>query len=126
MPSASATCFTGDDSSLDRDRPTGLSGWVTTPTTSNPSPSRARRGAVANSGVPQKSTRTLELLLRMLVLAQLVRRLERDPPDIAGILVLLELPLRERGGSLQHAEIVEEELSIEMVDLVLEASREEL
>ena len=58
MPSASATCFTGDGCNVDRDRPTGLSGCVTTPTTSKPSPMSARKGAVANSGVPQNSTRT--------------------------------------------------------------------
>ena len=56
-PSASATCFTGDGSSCERLRPRGRSGCVTTPTTSKPSPSRARSGGVAKSGVPQKRMR---------------------------------------------------------------------
>jgi len=56
-PSASATALTGDGSRRDRDRPRGRSGCVTTPTTSNPSPSRARSGGTAKSGVPQKRTR---------------------------------------------------------------------
>src|SRR5687767_14681033 len=125
-PSATATVFTADARTAERERPTGLSGCVTTATTSNPSPISARSGAVANSGVPQKSTRTLELLLRMTVPLAVLRRLERRAADEAGILVLLQLPLRERRGALQDAQVVEEQLAVEVVDLVLQAAREQL
>ena len=57
MFSRSAMSFTGGGSTVDRERPTGRSGCVTTPTTSKPSPISARSGGAANSGVPQKSTR---------------------------------------------------------------------
>src|SRR6058998_3498787 len=46
------------DHAEERERPWGLSGCVTTATTSNPSPSRASREGTANSGVPKKTTRT--------------------------------------------------------------------
>src|SRR5829696_6241157 len=126
MPSSRATRFTAGSSSDERERPTGLSGCVTTATTSNPSPSSARSGAVANSGVPQKSTRTLQLLFGVLVPLALLGRLERRAADEAGIFVLLELPLRERRGALQDAQVVEEQLAVEMIDLVLQASREQV
>ncbi len=58
MFSRSAISFTGGASTFERERPTGRSGCVTTPTTSKPSPISARSAGVANSGVPQKSTRT--------------------------------------------------------------------
>src|SRR6185436_19609737 len=125
-PSLSATSFTADARSSERERPTGLSGCVTTATTSNPSPSSARSGAVANSGVPQKSMRTLQLLFRMLVPLAILRRLERRAADEAGIPVLVHLPLRERRSALQDAQVVEEQLAVEMVDLVLQAAREQL
>src|SRR4051794_380555 len=121
-----ATSFTADARRLERERPTGLSGCVTTAATSNPSPSSARSGAVANSGVPQKSTRTSELLVRVLVPLALLRRLERRAADEPRILVLLQLPLRQRRRAFEHAQIVEEEAPIEMVDLVLQAAREQL
>jgi len=50
--------FTGGGTAVERDRPWGLSGCVTTATTSNPSPSRASSEGTANSGVPKKTTRT--------------------------------------------------------------------
>src|SRR3954452_19884383 len=126
MLSASATSFTAGGRSFDRERPAGLSGCVTTAATSNPSPSSARSGAVANSGVPQKSTRTSELLVRVLVPLALLRRLELRAPDEARILVLFQLPLRERRRAFEHAQVVEEKPAIEMVDLVLQAAREQL
>src|SRR5258705_3091993 len=126
MVSATATCFTCDACILERERPTGLSGCVTAAATSKPSPSSARSGAVANSGVPQKSTRTSELLVRVLVPPALFRRLERGAADEARILVLLQLPLRERGGAFEDAQVVEEQPAVEVVDLVLETAREQL
>src|SRR5258708_39577534 len=93
MPSATATSLTAGAFTEDRVRPTGLSGCVTTPPTSNPSPMSARRGAVANSGVPQKTTRTLQLLLRMPVLYPVLGGLQRVAPDAAGILLARQLPL---------------------------------
>jgi hypothetical protein len=55
----SAMCLTGGAWSLDRDRPTGFV-WLGHHTVRRRSPlrSRQRRAGVANSGVPQKSTRT--------------------------------------------------------------------
>jgi len=46
------------DGIISRDLPCGLSGCVTTPTTSKPSPTSARNAGAANSGVPQNATRT--------------------------------------------------------------------
>src|SRR2546422_498001 len=56
--SASAAVLTGVGTTVERERPWGLSGCVTTATTSNPSPSKAWREGTANSGVPKKTTRT--------------------------------------------------------------------
>jgi methionyl-tRNA formyltransferase len=42
----------GDGVAVERWRPVGRSGRVTTPTTSKPSPSRARSDGTAKSGVP--------------------------------------------------------------------------
>src|SRR5258708_39804804 len=109
MHCATATSLTGGAFTEDRVRPTGLSGCVTTPTTSKPSPMSARRGAVANSGVPQKSTRTLQLLLRMPVLIPVLGGLEGHAPDEAGILVGRELPLGQRGRALEDAQVRSEE-----------------
>jgi hypothetical protein len=58
IPSSRAIAFIGEGTSVERERPCGLSGCVTTATTSNPSPISARSGGVANSGVPQKTTRS--------------------------------------------------------------------
>jgi len=55
-PSSRAIRLTGDSCSARR-RPAGLSGCVTTPQTSKPSPSSARSDGVAKSGVPQKRIR---------------------------------------------------------------------
>src|SRR5258708_1861812 len=85
----------------------------------------ARRGAVANSGVPQKSTRTLQLLLRMPVLIPVLGGLEGHAPDEAGILVGRELPLGQRGRALEDAQVVEKQFAIEVVDLVLKTAREQ-
>src|SRR5437763_2241368 len=126
MASATATSFTADALSVERERPPGLSGCVTTAATSNPSPSSARSGAVANSGVPQKSTRTSELLVRVFVPRALLGCLECGAADEARILVLLQLPLREGRGAFEHAQVVEEQPAVEMVDLVLEAACEQL
>ena len=59
----------------------------------------------------------------MLVRAQVFRRLERDAPDIARKVVRAELPFGQCGGALEHAEVIEEKFSVEMIDLVLEAAR---
>src|SRR5882762_8514395 len=56
--SAPAAVLTGVGTAVERERPWGLSGCVTTATTSNPSPSKAWREGTANSGVPKKTTRT--------------------------------------------------------------------
>ena len=56
--SSSAATFTGEGTRVDRERPCGLSGRVTTAATSNPSPNSASSDGTANSGVPKKTTRT--------------------------------------------------------------------
>src|SRR5260370_14962190 len=108
-PSARAASFTGDATALERDRPCGWSGRVTAATTSKPSPSRAAREGTANSGVPQKTTRTLEL----------ARRLRRDLLQIAGLPLPGLLPLGEQQPALDGAQVVEKQHAVQVVDLVL-------
>ena len=55
-PRSSASSFTGGGVSF-WPRPTGLSGWHTTPTTGQPASQMARSVGTANAGVPMKSTR---------------------------------------------------------------------
>ena len=121
--SSSAICLTGGASSFERERPTGLSGCVTTPTTSKPSPISARSGGTANSGVPQKSTRTQS--------SSSGCSCDRDGSvsslsNEARILVLLLRPLRQRRASLENAQVVDEQLAVQMIDLVLQAAREQV
>ena len=97
---------------------------MTTPTTSNPSPISARSGGAAKSGVPQKSTRTLELLVRMLVIARVGSSLELS--NEPGYLSLSFAHFAERRAAFQDAQVVDEQLAVQMIDLVLEAAREQV
>src|SRR5689334_14045128 len=114
----------GDGTSDDRDRPRGRSGCVTTPTTSNPSPSSARNGGAANSGVPQKRT----LMMRSERFLSVTSRdlVRRKLADVLREVLPHRFPLRERRSSLQKAEIVDEQLSVQVIDLVLQTAREEV
>ena len=62
----------------------------------------------------------------MRVFVQILRRLQRHAADVAWIVVRRELPLRDGRGALQHAQVVEKELAVEVVDLVLETAREQV
>src|SRR5262245_23813707 len=117
IDSSSAICLIGDGTSDERERPCGRSGWVTTPTTSNPSPNSARSGGAANSGVPQKRT----LMVRSERLFSVPPRdlVRRKLPDVLREILSHRFPLRERRSPLQKAEVVDEELAVQMVDLVL-------
>src|SRR6185437_12410444 len=96
-------------------------GGVITPITSNPSPRSARSDGTAKSDVPQNRTRT------------------RAPRPNGGgclpspvqwseraITLALLVPFRERGAPLHHAEIVNEQPPVQMIDLVLQTAREEI
>src|SRR5687768_3048006 len=114
----------GEATSSERDRPLGRSGCVTTPTTSNPSPSNARSGGAANSGVPQK--RTLMAPSERLLSVPSGDLVRRQLPNVLRKILLHRLPLRDRGASLEKAEVVEEQLAVQMIDLVLQAAREQV
>src|SRR3954468_16978796 len=109
--SSIAICLMGEWI-ISRERPCGLSGCVTTPTTSKPSPRSARSGGVANSGVPQKRTRTLQFLVPVMVLCDLLRR---QHPDVPRVLLPFLFPLRHRRSLLEYAHVVEEHLSVQMI-----------
>src|SRR3954471_11791720 len=70
--------------------------------------------------------RMLELLVRVLVALAVLRCLERHTADVPRVVVSDELPLRQRGRALQDAQVIEKELSVEVVDLVLETATEEI
>jgi hypothetical protein len=108
MSSSSATILTGDGSSVDRERPRGRSGCVTTPTTSYPSPISARRGGVAKFAV----------VFRLMFAGY-------DDADELGILVFLVVPLAQRLLPFEKTEMIEKKLAMQMVDLVLHADAEE-
>src|SRR5438132_1374372 len=111
--SASAASFTGGGTAVERERPCGLSGCVTTATTSKPSPSSASSGGTANSGVPKKTTRTLEL----------ARRLRRDLLQVPRLPLPGLLPFGQQQAALHGAEMVEEQHAVEVIDLVLHGPR---
>src|SRR5690606_27880339 len=102
-PSSGVTALTGGGWSV-RPGPAGRSGCVTTPTTSCPSPIRARSDGIAKSGVPQNSTLTIAP---------------------RGSLSLQLLPPVQQHLSLERADPIDEEDSVKVVDLVLERSGEE-
>src|SRR4029077_3507696 len=89
-----------------------LSGRVTTATTSNPSPSKASSEGTANSGVPKKTTRTL----------QLARRLRRDLLQIARLAFARLFPLGEQQAPFHSAQMIEEQHTIQVIDLVLDGA----
>src|SRR6185437_3960972 len=124
-PSASATSFTGDGTSVDRDRPCARSGCVTTPTTSNPSPTSALSEGTANVDVPQKRTRTSELLVPPMTARGFLRCHFAHVRTVA-VLLSRFLPLRERRTALHQTQIVDEQASVQMIDLVLQAPREQV
>src|SRR5438270_5611409 len=56
----------------------------------------------------------------------LALHLGADLPDKSRILGFCFFPLRHRRPALERAQVVDEELAVEVVDLVLEAASEEL
>src|SRR5688572_21044290 len=122
-PSAIAISLIGDGTSVERERPRGRSGCVTTAQTSNPSPTSARSDGAAKADVPQKRTRTLQLLVAVVVLRDFQRRDAARQRLVAGAQLL---PLLERRAPLEQPEIVDEQLAVQVIDLVLEAARQQL
>src|SRR5688500_1110030 len=122
--SSRAIRLMGDATSDERERPRGRSGCVTTPATSNPSPMSARRGGAANSGVPQKRIRIVwsERLFAVPTGDCVRRKLSNVQREV----LLHRLPLRERRAPLEKAEVVEEQLAVQVIDLVLQAASEEI
>src|SRR5688500_4770411 len=110
IPASSARASTAVGS-MPRPRPLGRGGWVTTATTSCALPRIASRMVTANSGLPQKTTR---------------RPLPLPRRFLGGGFVPQPLPLADDHLALERAEMIDEEDSFEMVDLVLEDARKEI
>src|SRR5690606_24170649 len=129
MPSCSATRFTGLGSRVERERPRGRSGWVTTPATSKPSPSRASSAGVANSGVPQKTIRigvryslgASEFVAA--VVSCYVRGRQRAAKGRE--LRLHTVPPGKGVPALEQAQVVNKEPAVQVIELVLQAAREQ-
>src|SRR5688572_3732538 len=122
--SSSATTFTGGGTVVLRCRPCGLSGCVTTATTSQPSPNNARSGGVANSGVPQKRTRmSLGLAPRRPVSRD--RRRSGQDASLPGVFLLEVFPPRHDAAPLEEAQVIDEQLAMQVVDFVLERARQQ-
>src|SRR5690606_22820829 len=68
----------------------------------------------------------LQLVLRRVRGVRRVLVAGLEDAQQAGVLVLLAFPRRERLAPLEEAQVVEEELAVEMVELVLEADGEQL
>src|SRR3981081_1298036 len=68
---------------------------------------------------PEFPRREPALHLRLMMV--LAFHLGAHLPDIARILLFLLLPFCQRGPALERAQVVDEKLSIEMVDLMLKA-----
>src|SRR5229473_3107033 len=106
---ARAAFFTGEEESS-RPRPRGRSGWVMTPTILKSGCARRFfRVGIANCGVPQNTMR----------MAHPLRRL-----PLALFSELLDFALDE--VALEHAEMLNEENSIQVIDLVAESARQEI
>src|SRR6188474_2349695 len=112
-PSSVAASLTGGGMSTERERPWGRSGWVTTPSTSMPSATRARSDGTANAGVPKYTTRIGS--------AAVGGRLERFDHVLAAMLLLV--PGQEK-LSLERTQVVDEQDPVEMVDFMLDAARD--
>src|ERR1043166_511659 len=111
----SATCLTGGAISVERERPCGWSGWVTTATTRAPAASRASRLGTAKSGGPKKTMR-----IRSLGAGGL------RPQGLGHRFAAVFLPeARREQLAFQSAEVVEEEDAVEVVDLVLDRAGEQ-
>ena len=50
----------------------------------------------------------------------------RQASHVLREILFHRLPLRERGPPLEEAQVVDEQLAVEMIDLVLEAAREKV
>src|SRR5437763_235617 len=101
-----------------RPRPRGRSGWHTTPTTGSARPSNASRMGPANRGVPMKTMR------------QTLRgRSDEEGASRAAALPSLACELaaaRPVEVALQARQPIEEERSVEVIDLVLQRHRQQL
>src|ERR1700744_3570486 len=107
MPRSSAATFTGDFW-ISRPRPAGRSGCVTTPSTRNAgSPASATKEGTAKAGVPQKTIRSGGT--GRLPLARFLHFADFALDQIA----------------LEHAEVIDKEDAIEMIDLVAEGACEQ-
>src|SRR5580704_11221666 len=84
----------------------------------------ARRAGVANSGVPQKTIRTT-LQVLVVRLAVLLGSGAHGANQI-GIRAFELVPRRQRSLLFEDAQVIDEELPVQMVDLVLQTPREQL
>src|SRR5690606_31979779 len=109
-----AVCLTGPGTSF-MPRPEGRSGCDSTPTTSWPASSRARKAQPANSGVPANTIRIRSILFQ----ARLSRHLH------TGCLALgLALLLAQPGTDailLEHRKVFDEDLAQQVIQFVLNA-----
>src|SRR5208282_4387381 len=106
MPAAVAASFTGE-LAVSCPRPRGRSGCVTTATTwKSGCAIKCCRDGTAKTGVPQKTIRSATARL-----------------PLAGFFQLADFPLDH--VALEHAEVRDEEDSVEVVDLVAERAGEQ-
>src|ERR1700722_14871288 len=104
-PASMASSFTGEIATV-RPRPRGRSGWVTTASILKSGWSiKWRKDGTAKSGVPQKTIRSA---------------MPRLP--VAGFLQLADLLFDH--VAFEHAQMGEEEGSVEVIDLVAESARQ--
>src|SRR5215469_11666533 len=101
MPAASAVSFTGE-LDVSCPRPRGRSGCVTTLSTRKSGCAiMCRSDGTANAGVPQNTRRSATSVL-----------------PLAGFFQFFDFPLDH--VALQHAQVIQEENSIQMIDLMAE------
>src|SRR5690606_29680247 len=123
MSCSTASCLTGDGVSF-LPRPAGRSGWVSTASSWCSLSSNARSAVAAKSGVPAK---------RIFKRASCYRRLRgrnyarsaaaTHPCSGAGAMHLFQL--LANAVALQARDIVDEQLAVEVIQLVLDAYRQQ-
>src|SRR6476661_4181041 len=106
-----ASALTGDASGGEPARRRGRSGRVTTKTTRWEARSRARSEGIANSGVPMKTS-------------LMGGASSRNELPVPGAHLLLDLLLDE--AAFEHAQVLDEQVPIEMVQLVIEGAGQEI
>src|SRR5258705_209585 len=95
---------------------------IVTPVRSYPSRIAAWIGAAPRSPACPRRAPALQVLVAVVLRYLLGRQASHE----VGIAVLLLRPFRHCRPALEHAQVVDEQLAVQMVDLVLEAARQQL